>query len=437
MKKYRNSAFIILIFFIIPCFSVFSQLVENKCATAGYLQSKAKANSQFLKKYNHFNQKINELISKNKANKFAKIKVENALIRIPVIVHVVHNNKENTIGGARNSNISDEQIKSQIEVLNEDYRRKTNTLGFNADPLGTDMNIEFYLADSDPDGAATNGIKRVYNEKASFDPFSDSDQQLMSNLSYWPSDCYLNIWITSLANNYLGYSQFPSAPDFDGLDTESDEKIDGVYIDYRYFGRNSPAITSKYYKHGRTTTHEVGHWLGLIHTWGDEDCGSDYVTDTPIAQGPNLTVICNDKFSTCEGTRTRNMIENYMDYTIDSCMNIFTIGQLERVNAVFELSPRRKKLLECITRLPESETLEIVFAQNPVSENLKGNLLFKGSSNINISIFNSLGNPIIEQNLVDKKSFTFNIPITDFPKGIYIMKVSSKTQSSTKRFIIE
>ncbi len=437
MRKYKNSLGNVLVFSLLLCFNSFSQLPENRCATGTYLQLKSKNNPKFLAKYNNFNKKVEQVILKKQGNKFAKINKISELIRIPVVVHVIHNNLDATIGGTRNSNISDDQIKSQIEVLNEDYRRKINTKGFNTNTLGTDMNIEFYLADTDPNGSVSNGILRVYNQKTSFDPFSDSDQQLMSSLSYWPSDCYLNIWITTLANNYLGYSQFPSAPDFDGLDSNSDEKIDGVYIDYKFFGRNAPAITSRYYKHGRTTTHEIGHWLGLIHTWGDEDCGDDYVTDTPVAQGPNLTVVCNEKFSTCQGPRTRNMIENYMDYTIDSCMNIFTIGQLERVKAVFEVSPRRKKLLECVTRLPESETLEMIITPNPASQFLKGNLLFKGISFVNFTIFDGLGKMVFEQAIADKRSFTFTIPIANLPKGLYYIKANTTTQATTKRILIE
>ena len=288
-------------------------------------------------------------------------------------------------------------------------------------------------AETDPDGNSTNGITRNFSDKQTFDPFSDSDQLLLSGLSYWPSDCYLNIWTAFLANNYLGFSQFPAAPDFDGLDTEVDEKVDGVFIDYRYFGRNTDVITSKYYKFGRTTTHEIGHWLGLIHTWGDEDCGDDYVGDTPIANGPNLTVFCNEKFSNCNGVRTRNMIENYMDYTIDSCMNVFTVGQMERVNAVFEASPSRKKLIECTTKLPESEIIDLQITPNPAIGSIKGNLLFKGESDAEIAIFDLKGNEIDRQNFTKKRSFKFSYPIHSLPRGIYIIYARVQGQQTSKR----
>lgn len=440
MKRFKNRIVLILIGILLVNIS-FAQDEIRRCASADYEKILMSRNIDYAKKRQAFNQTIQQCIAVNRASNSGRKSAITELIKIPIVVHVVHNNTSNTIGGARNGNISDEQIKSQIEVLNEDYRRKTNTRGFNNNSIGTDMNIEFYLADIDPNGNPSNGIVRKFVEKQSFDPFSDADQMELSNLSYWPSDCYLNIWTTTLSNNYLGFSQFPTAK-LDGLadpieDTDITAKVDGVFIDFKFFGKESQAITSKYYKFGRTTTHEVGHWLGLIHTWGDEDCGDDYVEDTPEAQGPNLTVVCNEKFSSCSGFRTRNMIENYMDYTIDSCMNIFTIGQMERVNAVFEMSPRRKKLLECVTRLPESEVIEIKIKGNPVEDFLKADILFKGVANGELSIYDLRGNQVFTALFNDKRSFPVSIPITNlFPPGNYILQVNINGQTAIKRIFI-
>jgi Pregnancy-associated plasma protein-A len=428
MKRFKNSA-ILLIISCLTASLCFSQTLEKRCASADYYKQKGE---DFKKKRQTFEQSVKAIITKNKPLSGKKSAITE-LLRIPVVVHVIHNNAALTIGGKSNANISDEQIKSQIEVLNEDYRRKANTLGFNTNPVGTDMNIEFYLAETDPDGNTTNGITRKFSDKQTFDPFSDADQALLSKLSYWPSDCYLNIWTTALANNYLGFSAFPYAPNISGLEYEGDKKVDGVFIDYRYFGRNTDVITSKYYKFGRTTTHEVGHWLGLIHTWGDEDCGDDYVGDTPVAQNANLTVFCNDKFSNCKGTRTRNMIENYMDYTIDSCMNVFTIGQMQRVDSVFKDSDSRKKLVECSARLPESEIIDLQITPNPAIGSINGNLLFKGESDAEIIIFDQKGNEIDRQVFIKKKSFKFSYPIYNLSPGIYIIYARVQGQQTTKK----
>jgi Pregnancy-associated plasma protein-A len=426
MRKFRNSLIFSLTFLSILAQS---QLLEKRCATAEIEKKQLIKNKNLARARQAFNQSVNNCVQKNRASN-AKTSAIHELIRIPVVVHVVYSD------ASSKANISDEQVKSQIEVLNEDYRRKQNTLGYNTDPIGVDMNIEFYLAEIDPNGANTTGITRNLTAQKAFDPFSDADQLALTALSFWPSDCYLNIWTTTLSNNYLGYSQFPAAPDFDGLDTEANENVDGVYIDYRYFGRKSATITSKYYKFGRTTTHEVGHWLGLIHTWGDEDCGDDYVDDTPAAQNANLTTVCVDKYSNCTGTRSRNMIENYMDYTIDSCMNIFTVGQSERVRAVFEMSPHRKKLLECVTQLPESETLDLTIGVNPPTDILKGQLLLKGTANAEITIFNHVGTLVAQQIFENKKSFQFTFPIYDLPRGLYIVMATANGQKSTKRIFI-
>ena len=243
------------------------------------------------------------------------------IIRIPVVVHIIHNQANGAIAG---TNISDEQVFSQIKVLNEDYRRKVGTMGFNSNPIGADTEIEFFLASIDPDGKPSSGITRSFNLKQTYNVTNDNDRQIMSSLSYWDSNKYLNIWVAPLGSGFIGYGEFPFAESIEGLDSEATENLDGVYIDYTTFGRKIGTNTKGLYSFGRTATHEIGHWLGLYHPWGDERCGTDYVADTPQSTGPNSTAFCRDIFSTCAGVRTRNLIEDYMDYTPDSCMNIFT-----------------------------------------------------------------------------------------------------------------
>jgi hypothetical protein len=276
---------------------------------------------------------------------------EEPVYTIPVVVHIIHNNSSGRIGGIRNTNISDDQVLTQIQVLNEDFRRKPGTNGFNNDPAGADTKIEFCLATRDPEGNPTTGIVRKYFNKLTWT--RTGDEQFMKSLSCWPTDKYLNIWVADLADDgpyaLLGYSTYPSAPDstISGMgDQPINERTDGVAIDYINFGRVS--ALREHYDKGRTATHEVGHFLGLYHIWGDEYCGNDYVDDTPADKISNTTKTCSDS-SNCDPENpwnfTKDMVNNYMDYSYDRCMNIFTIGQKLRMRATIQMVPARRALL--------------------------------------------------------------------------------------------
>ncbi len=363
------------------------------------------------------------------------------LIRIPVVVHVVHSNATGTIGGAGNGNISDEQIKEQIRILNEDYRRKSGTRGFNNNAVGTDTGIEFYLANIDPDGKNTNGITRhYYSQKTNFDVFNDD--QLLADITTkekeWPTERYLNIWVTRFANNYLGIAQFPSATGVNGIDnsTELQIRTDGVFIDYRVFGIGAP-VTSRLYNLGRTTTHEVGHWLGLIHTWGDDTCGNDYCADTPPCENGNQSSVCGPVYSNCSGVRTLNMTENYMDYSPDSCMNVFTKNQAERMMAVIEKSPRRNNLVKYwCTQLPFGNQLAIEIAPNPTNGEAKIKVTLKEVSTFTVELF-SLSGQLIQQKLFENyPSWEVPLSTVDTPSGTYLVRVKTKDETVTQRLVV-
>ncbi|QRR00428.1 T9SS type A sorting domain-containing protein [Dyadobacter sandarakinus] len=351
------------------------------------------------------------------------------IITIPVVVHVVHNQLNNKVGGVGNSNISDGQIQSQIDVLNEDYGNMSGYKGFYTDSLGVDTGIRFKLVT----------IVRTYNEQAQFNPITEADD--VAEISpAWFTNRYLNIWVTRLADRYLGTSQFPVVTDIttrtQGLmTTEAEEQAaltDGVLIDFRYFGRNSPAITTSLYNLGRTTTHEVGHWLGLIHIWGDQNCGTDYCEDTPTAFTKNETTdtSCEPVFSQCRGRVTRNMIENYMDYSPDGCMSVFTNDQKERIHAVLALSPRRAKMVEFSRITTENVVVELF--PNPVHEYLTSNVFTPGYEPFTVSIYNQKGQKVAS----DVVNRTY-VNVRNFPAGVYFYKVTSGNQTVTKRFVVQ
>lgn len=266
---------------------------------------------------------------------------------IPVIVHIIHS------GGAvgEGSNISEEQVLSQIEALNEDFRRMEGSRGFNDHPDGADTRIEFVLADIAPDGSPLEevGIHRVRDTDlgVSGTLYIDQIEDMVKPATIWDPNRYLNMWTAPLDGGLLGYAQFPVGSGLDGLDLpglETGADTDGVVMEYRSFGSSDKGDFDLFpgYDKGRVTTHEVGHYLGLRHIWGDGGCGvDDYCTDTPESDGPNFS--CPTGHVSCG---TEDMIENYMDYSGDLCMNIFTQNQKERMYTVLEYSPRRKELLD-------------------------------------------------------------------------------------------
>jgi len=201
--------------------------------------------------------------------------------KIPVVVHVIHNGE----GIGSGANISDAQVFSQIRVLNEDFTRQ-NADASNTPPVFQDvagsLDIEFVLAKRDPNGFPTNGIVRVDGGR---NGWTINDQNTLKSLSYWPAEDYMNIWVCNLTDQFVGYAQHPES-DLEGLENASRERLtDGVVIWHRAFGSADDGSFSldPVFNKGRTTTHEVGHFFGLFHTWGDDvGCsGTDYVDDTP------------------------------------------------------------------------------------------------------------------------------------------------------------
>ncbi|GAA4450588.1 hypothetical protein GCM10023189_11460 [Nibrella saemangeumensis] len=405
----------------------------KRCAHVEYEQVLQRRNPLRRHNVEALNQKILEFKELQ-----AQSRTGETVYRIPIVVHVIHNNTSGFIGGANNPNISDEQIISQIQVLNEDYRRMEGTPGYNTDPIGADTGIEFVLAQADPTGRPSTGITRHFNVKASYDVFKDD--VLLSQIAYWPSDRYLNIWVVpsdrSQNSFYLGVAQFPEwGGSLPGLPGETNEFTDGVIIDFRAFGRIG-AVTDPTYCCGRTTTHEVGHWLGLIHTWGDDVCGDDYVADTPPTERENKTTQCTQTFSTCNGVRTRDQIENYMDYSPDRCMNLFTKGQRDRMRTVLAVSPRRRRLINSALALPEAEALTLRISPNPATIETEADVLFTGFKSFTVEVLDINGRPLRSLFYTDYPSVRVTVPVYGLPTGVYVVRVKTDSESKSARLLV-
>ena len=253
------------------------------------------------------------------------------VVTIPVVFHILYNTAA--------ENISEAQVMSQLDILNEDFRR-LNADQDNVWSQAADTQIEFCLASQDPNGNPTDGILRVPTNLTSFGTNDAMKFTSQGGSDAWPASDYMNFWVCDLGSSLLGYAQFPGGP----------ASTDGIVCNYTATG--STGTASAPFDLGRTATHEVGHYLNLRHIWGDGGCGaSDFVDDTPDSDGPNYG--CALGSAACG---TTDMVQNYMDYSDDACMNLFTQGQSDRMNALFAPGGARASLVSspgCTPAVPD------------------------------------------------------------------------------------
>lgn len=289
-----------------------------------------------------FNQRVQEFIA-NQPVEQGKLSSMPSYT-IPVVVHVIHNGE--AVGSG--TNISQTQVNSQINVLNADYAGTGLNVGnvpsaFSA--LVANCQITFCLAQKDPSGnvLAQPGIHRVNRNTAGFTapPYSNTTyiDNTIKPATIWNPANYLNMWVLNLGGGLLGYATFPGGTGLTGLSGFGTATTDGVVILYSAFG-NTGTVSAPYNK-GRTATHEVGHWLGLRHIWGDSNCGSDFCADTPTQQTANYGCPTYPQV-TCSNSGDMSM--NFMDYTDDACMYMFTPNQKTRVQTAMANGTYRSNL---------------------------------------------------------------------------------------------
>ncbi len=338
----RCTVFFSIIIFLFAFTTAPTSLAQERCATVEQT-NRLFQRIQQKQQTDAFEQRVKEN-TLNKAEAYATQRTQAEPYRIPIVVHVIHNDEPVGIG----TNISDEQILSQIKVLNNDFRRMNSDA--NLTPLSFagvagQLDIEFVMARQDPTGQSTSGIIRKKGNKSGY---ILSDEVSLKAESYWPAKDYLNIWVCN-QTDFLGYAQFPVST-LPGLEPYQNTiaATDGVVITYNAFGSiddgNFNLLTR--FNKGRTLTHEVGHFLGLRHIWGDNsNCNTttDYVDDTP-RQNDDTNGCPSHPATSCSNTK---MFQNYLDYTNDACMNLFTAGQVSRMEIILNdlRIPRRNSLL--------------------------------------------------------------------------------------------
>lgn len=404
-----------------------------------YLQSKGKESDEEFEAWLAPKvQQMRELIKNNTGK---------TVVKIPVVVHVIHSGQ--AVGTGRN--ISDDRVVSQITVLNQDYRKMEGTPGYNTNSVGADVEIEFCMAQVDPSGNTTAGIDRVQYTGYTWN--ESNVESVMKPQTIWDPTKYFNIWVCQFGgdlNGVLGYAQFPTGSGLSGLSggtTTAD--TDGVVIDWRCFG-TSDIVTGSYfsgYDKGRTATHEVGHAFGLRHIWGDTtSCPStnsytnkDYCADTPAANAANYT--CTSVVDSCPSTDGNDMVENYMDYTYDTCMNIFTQDQKTRILTVIQNSPRRSTLPTSGTcdapslSVGESSIKDgLAIYPVPVKDYLNISAT-KGIKPVRYVIYNSVGQLVLKKEVVSDADL--KVSRSKLGTGAFILTVYTEKEFKTFKFIVE
>ena len=432
-----NKNITLLLFLVVFVMNSFSQ--KSKCASDLVLSKQLENDPGFAQRLINNESLVRNWISQNKKN----LQSKNGQLQatIPVVFHVVYKNAS--------QNIADSNLYRQIDILNECYRKQNANFSQTRpifDSIAADVDIEFCVANTDTNGNWTSGIVRRQAPNGSFfDPlfgFDNVKSFASGGSDPWPSDRYLNIWVCDMSlfglTVVLGYATFPG----------SDPLLDGVVIQYNFMGLQANGTSND---KGKTTVHEVGHWLGLRHIWGDGQnsstpCDStDYVEDTPNADSASqqtclLKNTCSNEsnYWNLAGVDPPDMIENYMDYSYDDCMTMFTEGQKARMLGFLNtLRPNMlNSTIACnftgLTGHDPSFYNQFNLFPNPASSDLQIKWRNTTIEKINFSIY-SLAGQEIKKGILSSENST--IDISSYDSGIYFLRIENENNSANFKFI--
>ncbi len=398
---------------------------SNRCGSNEAIRQQMAADPVYAKKV--------EALLKNKDNYSRKTKKgppgSQISITIPVVVHVLFNTAD--------QDIPDAQVQSQIDVLNEDFSA-TNSDYNNYDAgygsVKGDMDINFCLV-------------QVIHKQTKHKSFGTNDNMKFNQRG--GSDAVdpmhnLNIWVCNLGQSVLGYAYYPGI---------TPERF-GVVCHTNAFGRGSQYNLFADFNLGRTTTHEVGHCFGLAHMWGDANCGSDEVDDTPLHNTANFDCPAQGHLSTCTGTPLE-MWMNYMDYTDDKCMYFFSDGQASRADFFIDTDPQLNSIVNSACTNARQPNNDITITTNngfhSPREKFNSILLYPTitsgqlslsvsnpiDGNAEITIYNQAGVLMIKRQLFMSGKSLQKIDVSKLANGVYFLKFEQGADKETRKFIVQ
>jgi hypothetical protein len=392
-------------------------IAQRSCASYEHLQEQMKNDPAFAKKVQNNEQAFQKYIQENRNTR-------NTSVTIPVIVHVVYNTTE--------QNISDDQVQSQIDVLNEDFTATNKDYnGYDAGygSVKGDMSIKFCVVQ----------IRHVATTRKSFPANDNVKKTKQGGDDAIDPEHTLNIWVCNLGQNLLGYAQFPGGP----------ANTFGIVILYSAFGRGTQYNLLSAYNLGRTATHEIGHCLGLRHIWGDATCGNDFVDDTPLHNTANFGCPGEGHRSTCTGTPLE-MWMNYMDYTDDRCMYFFSDGQVARADFFMNSDPQLltivnsgactagHKLITSQQTVPEMKNVMVTLYPTFTTGLVTVDYSAANSGLVQLNIYNQAGMLVLKQQMaVVTGANSKQLDLGNLMNGFYLVQINQNNRRVTQKIIIQ
>lgn len=426
----------LLVFAFIACSLnlIAQQTIRRSCGTMEHLQMQLQEDPGLAQRMIENERTLQQWIANNPSP-------ENSVFTIPVVFHVVYKNTS--------QNISDAQVLSQLTVLNEDFNRLNSDTANTPAPwkaIAANTNIQFCIAQTDPNGNPTNGITRTSTpSSSSFTPQNNNvKRSTTGGKDGWPPQQYFNIWICDLGSFILGYGQFASS----GINSTY-----GLVLNYRYTGRGGASQFP--FNLGRTGTHEVGHCLNLYHIWGDDDAnfnstcdnvssecnGTDYCNDTPNQCVEFYDAPTYPQTDFCSPNNPGVMFMNYMDYTDDRAMNLFTLNQSSRMNAtcnVYLTSLNSSTVCNSPTNVYNPYFgNNFNLYPNPANQEIVVSGILTSEQDLVISVFDAVGSKVSEMHAKGFLAGRLVIDMRSLVDGLYFVQINSLTGTATKSVVVQ